>query len=132
MLVAGYYVFTFAVRLSVRLSVHSTYIHPSALPFRSITSVFIHRFHSNFANAFVPTMSRSGLLMGKFRSFITEFWHLSMYKKWFLASCSFTIWSIMMKLHRNDPSSKISILASKFCHFRLSTLALELYTCTKS
>ena len=28
--------------------------------------------------------------MGKFRLFITELWHLSMYKKWFLASSSFT------------------------------------------
>ena len=54
----GYYVFTLAVRVSVR---------PSALRFRSIAKVFINRFHSNFAYVFAPTMSRLGLLMGKFR-----------------------------------------------------------------
>ena len=61
-LVAGYYVFTLAIRVSVRLSVR-----PSGLCFRSITLVFIKGFHSNFAHALVPTMSSLGLLMGKFR-----------------------------------------------------------------
>ena len=56
----------------------------------------VNAFHSNFAYAFVSTMSRLGLLMGK----ITELWHLSMYKKWILASGSFTIWSLMVKLHK--------------------------------
>ena len=32
-------------------------------------------------------------------------------KKWFFASCSFIIWSIVMTLHRNDRSNKSSILA---------------------
>ena len=36
-LVAGYYVLTLAVRVSVRLSVRSPYVRPSALRFRSIT-----------------------------------------------------------------------------------------------
>ena len=53
-------------------------------------------------------------------------------KNMFLASSSFTIWSIMMKLHKNDQSNKSSIFAQKFCHLRLSALALGLYTCTKS
>ena len=55
-----------------------------------------------------------------------------MYKKWFLASHFFTVWSIMMKLHKNDRSSKSFLLLLKFCHLRLSALALRLYTCTKS
>ena len=75
MLVAGYYVFTLAIRVSVRM-----YVCLSALRFRSITEVFINGFHSNFAYAFVPRMSHLGLLMGKFRLFITELWHLSMVK----------------------------------------------------
>ena len=33
-----------------------------------------------------------------------------MYKKRFLASSSFTVWSIMMKLHKNDRSNKNSLL----------------------
>ena len=37
---------------SVRPSVRSMYVRPSALRFRSITSVFINGFHSNFAYAF--------------------------------------------------------------------------------
>ena len=32
-------------------------------------------------------------------------------QKWFLASSSFTIWSIMMKRHKNDRSNKSSLLA---------------------
>ena len=47
-------------------------------------------------------------------------------------SSSCTIKSIMMKLHKNDQSKKSSILAEKFCHLRLSALALGLYTCIKS
>ena len=108
---AGYYVLTLAVRVSVRPSVRSPYVRPSALCFRSITKVFINEFHSNFAYIFVSRMSRLGLLMGKLRQFITELWHLSMVKKWFLASSSFTIWSIMMKLHKNDRSNKSFLLA---------------------
>ena len=58
--------------------------------------------------------------------------HASNVQKWILASSSFTSWSILMKLHKNDQSNKSSILAQKFCHLRLSALALGLYTCTKS
>ena len=36
-----------------------------------------------------------------------------------------------MKRHKNDRSNKSSISASKFCHLRLSALAVVLYTCTK-
>ena len=32
-----------------------------------------------------------------------------------------------MKLHKNDRSNKSSILAYKFCHLRLTALALGLY-----
>ena len=35
----------------------------------------------------------------------------------------FTIWSIMMKLHKNDRSNKSSILDQKFYHSMLSALA---------
>ena len=42
------------------------------------------------------------------------------------------IGSIMMKLHKNARNNKSSILAYKFCHLRLSALALRLYTCIKS
>ena len=52
--------------------------------------------------------------------------------KLYLASSSLTIWSIIMKLHKNDQSNKTSIFAYKFCHLRLSALAQGLYTCTKS
>ena len=65
----------------------------------------------NFAYAFVLRKSHLGLLMGRFRYFITELWHLSIVKKWFLASSSFTIWSIIMKLHKNDQSNKSFLLA---------------------
>ena len=53
-------------------------------------------------------------------------------QKWFLDSSSFIIRSSIMKLHKNDQSNKSSILAEKFCHPRLSALALGLYTCIKS
>ena len=52
---------------SVRPSVRSMYVRPSALRFRSITEVFVNGFHSNFAYAIVPTMSRLGSSIGKFR-----------------------------------------------------------------
>ena len=41
---------------SVSLSVCSTSVRPSALHFRSITSVFINGFHSNCAHKFIPTL----------------------------------------------------------------------------
>ena len=44
-------------------------------------------------------------------------------KKWFLACSSLSLWSIIMKLHKNDRSNKRCILAQKFCHLRLSVLA---------
>ena len=53
-------------RPCVRPSVRSTYGRPSAPRFRSITEVFIDGFYCNFAYAFVPIMSRMGLLVGKF------------------------------------------------------------------
>ena len=37
-----------------------------------------------------------------------------MYKKWFLASHFFTVWSTMMKLHKNDWSNKSSLLDRHF------------------
>ena len=54
-LVAGYIVFTLAVRVSVRLHFVSIRLQ-----------VFINRFHSNFAYAFVLTVSFLGLFLGKF------------------------------------------------------------------
>ena len=53
-------------------------------------------------------------------------------QKCLLASSSFTIWSTMMKLHKNYQSNKNPLLASKFCHPGLSALGLGLYTCIKS
>ena len=53
-------------------------------------------------------------------------------QKWLLAPSSFTVWSIMMKLHKNDRSNKTFILAQKFCHPELSALAQRLYRYIKS
>ena len=71
----------------------------------------MNRFHSHFADAFVPIVSRLGLLMGKLREFIIELWHLSMYKKCFWLLVPLLFWSMTMKLHKNDQSNKSSILA---------------------
>ena len=72
------------------LSIHSTYVRLSEHCFHSI--ICIHEWISfKFVYAFVPTMSRLGLLLGKFQYFTTEFGHLSVYIKWCLASSSFNI-----------------------------------------
>ena len=52
-------------------------------------------------------------------------------KKSILASSSFTIWSIMMKLHKNNGSNNSFELAQKFCSWGLSAPAVELCTCIK-
>ena len=55
---------------------------------------------------------------------------LAMYKKWFLASSSFTIWNISVKLHENDLSNSF-VLLKKFCPHGLLAPALGLYTYIK-
>ena len=64
-IVAGYYGFTLVVRESVCLSVR-----PSVFRFRMITWVNINGFSPNLVCALLR--SGLGLLMGKFRQFLTE------------------------------------------------------------
>ena len=66
-IVAGYYGFTLVVRESVHLSVR-----PSVFRFRMITWVNINGFSSNLVCALILWRSGLGLLMGKFRQFLTE------------------------------------------------------------
>ena len=84
---------------SICPSVRSTYVRPSAFRFHSITYSFINRFHLDFAYAFVLTMSRLRLLMGIFEHFIRVMGRVNV-QKMFLASSFFTVWRIIMKLHK--------------------------------
>ena len=72
-LVAGYHVFTLAVRVSVRPSVRSLYVRPSALRFRSIAKVFINGFHSNFAGICTNNVS-----LGSVNGHISIIYHIVM------------------------------------------------------
>ena len=124
----------FSCWLSVCLSVVCTSVRPSVRTSFPFDSLSIYKRISFKVCICICTNNVSlGIVIGdKFRQFITELWRLSMYKKWFLASSSFTIWNIMIKRHKYDRSNKSSILAKKYCHLRLSALAVGLYTCIKS
>ena len=68
-IVAGYYGFTLVVRESVRPSVRRTSVRFS---FQMITLVNINGFSPNLVCALILWRSGLGLLMGKFRQFLTE------------------------------------------------------------
>ena len=70
-IVAGYYGFMLVVRSSVRLSV-PTYVRPSGFRFRMITWVNINGFSPDLVCALILWISGLGLLMGRFRQFLTE------------------------------------------------------------
>ena len=71
-ILAGYYGFTLVVCESVRLSVRPSYVRPSVFRFRMITWVNINGFWPNLVYALILWRSGLGLLMGKFRQFLTE------------------------------------------------------------
>ena len=130
---AGYYVFTLAVHVSVRPSVCSTSVRPSvrtSFPFDNLSN------YERISFKFCICICTNNVSLWIFNGQISLIYHRVMalvnVQKCFLASSSFTIWTIMMKLHKNDRSNKSCILALKFCHPRLSALALGLYTCIKS
>ena len=128
-LVAGYYVFTLAVRVSVRPSVVITSVRTS-FPFDYLS---IYKWISfKFCICICTNNVSLGIVNGQISIIFHSVMALVNVQKMVLASSSFTIWSIMMKLHKNDRSNKSSTLAQKFCHLRLSALGLGLYTCTKS
>ena len=111
-LVTGYYVFTLAVRVSVRLSVRSLFVRPSvrtSFPFDSLSIYKLISFK------FCICICISNVSLGIVNGQISIIYHRVMavvnVQKWFLASSSFTIWSITMKRHKNDRSNKSSILA---------------------
>ena len=93
-------------RVSVRPSV-GKYVRPSirtSFPFDNLS--IYKRISFKFCICICTKNVSLGIVNGQILIIFTELWHLSMYKKWFLASSSFTIWSIMMKLHKNDRSNK--------------------------
>ena len=57
---------------SVCPSVRPSYVRPSVFRFRMITSVNINGFSPNLVCALILWRSGLGLLMGKFRQFLTE------------------------------------------------------------
>ena len=57
---------------SVSLSVCLSYVRPSVFRFRMITCVNINGFSPNLVCALILWRSGLGLLMGKFRQFLTE------------------------------------------------------------
>ena len=59
-------------RPCVHLSVRSSVVRPSIFRFRMITSVNINGFSPNSVCALILWRSGLGLLMGKFRQFLTE------------------------------------------------------------
>ena len=76
-IVAGYYGFTLVIRESVCLSIRRTsvrpsVVHPSVFRFRMITWVNINGFSPNLVCALILWRSGLGLLLGKFRQFLTE------------------------------------------------------------
>ena len=75
-IVAGYYGFTLVLCVSVRLSVHQSYVRPSVRPsifrFRMITWVNVNGFSRNLVCALILWRSGLGLLMGKFRQIFME------------------------------------------------------------
>ena len=71
-IVAGYYGFTLVVRVSVRPSVVRSSVRPSVFRFRMITSVNINGFSPNLVCTLILWGSALGLLVGKFRHFLTE------------------------------------------------------------
>ena len=80
-LVARYYVFMLAVRVSVR----SLYVRPSvrtSFPFDSLS--IYKRISFKFCICICTNNVSLGIVIGdKFRQFITELWRLSMYKNGF-------------------------------------------------
>ena len=71
-ILAGYYGFTLVVRVSIRLSVHQSYVRPSVFRFRMITWLHINGFSRNLICALTLWRSVLGLLMGTFRQIFTE------------------------------------------------------------
>ena len=128
-LVAGYYVFTLAVHVAVRPSVVRTFVRNS-FPFDNLSTM--NGFHFRFCICICTNTVSLGIVNGQISIIYHRVMALVTVQKSFLASSSFMIWSIMMKLHKTDRSIKNSILVQKFCHLRLSALALGLYTCIKS
>ena len=119
--------------LSVCLSVRSLNVHPSVRTSFPVDSLSIYkRISLKFCICICTNNVSLGIVIGQISLIYHRVMALVNVQKWFLASSSFTIWSIMMERHKNYRSNKSSIVAEKFCHLMLSALAVGLYTCTKS
>ena len=68
----GYDGFTLNVRVSVRLSIRQSYVHPSVFRFRVITRVNINGFSPNLVCILILWKSGLGLLIDKFRQILRE------------------------------------------------------------
>ena len=111
-LVLGYHVFTLAVRVSVHLSLVCTYVRLSArtsFPFDSLS--IYKRISFKFCICICTNTVSLGIVNGLISIIYHRVMALVNVQKWFLASSSFTIWSIMMRHHKNDRSNKSSIIA---------------------
>ena len=123
-IVAGYY----RIALAVCVSVHLSVVHLSAHPyfrFRTITLVNVHGFSPNLVCDIVEVWF--GLLMGKFRQFLTELSSCNMsvfsfpdnYINGFLPNlvCALILWR-----------SGLGLLMSKFCLFFYGVICSQ-YIC---
>ena len=90
-------------------SIHSTYVHQHFVSVR-FDNLSIYK---QISFKFCICISTNNVSLGIGKGQISIIYHrvVSVFKKWFLASSSFTIWSIMMKLHKSDRSNKSSRLA---------------------
>ena len=109
-LVVGYYVFTLAVLVSIRLC--PQYVRLSirtSFPFDSLS------IYKRISFKFCIYICTKNVSLGIINGQITIIYHRVMalvnVRKMVMASSSFTIWSIMMKLHKNDGSNKSCLLA---------------------
>ena len=107
-LVAGYYVFTLAVRVSVRPSVVRTSVRNS-FAFDNLS--IYKRISFKFCICICTNNVSFGIVNGQISIIFHRVMALVNVQKWFLASSSYSIWSIMMKLHKNDRSNKSCTLA---------------------
>ena len=96
-LLAGYYVFTLAVRVSVRPSVRTSF------PFDNLS--IYKRILFKFCICICTNNVSLGIVNGHISIIYYSVMTLVNLQKMFLASSSFTIWSIFMKLHKNDRSN---------------------------
>ena len=108
MIAPGYYVFMLAVRVSVRPSVVRTSVRTS-FPFDNLSIYKLFSFE--FCICICANNVSLGIVNGQISIIYHRVMALVNVQKLFLASSSFNIWSIMMKLHKNDRRNKSSILA---------------------